>query len=326
MRLVVFVACALGLPALLQHLLSAGTEFDPAPVAALRARAPEIVLIGDSILNSSIDARLFEQRVRSGRTEILWHGGAASAAWYLMLKNWVIASNVRPRLCAIFFRDRLLTAPRFRTTPGYRSFLDSLKRGEEPVVDGLLGAGQRAQSPLRRAITFVYPGSDEPNVQQEKLSRLASDAAALAGELDSGTVRRRINEAFDVARLRDEVMPESFEVSAEGVARFDPSLERSFLPHIVDAAAAAGIPLCFVREKRWPGPNGRVEESEELRQYIADLRAWVEARGCAFIDLTDEPALTPEMFLKPGDDHIAPPAKKRATEIYAENLRPLLRP
>ena len=325
-RLVVFVACALGLPAVLLHLFSARAVFNAEPVAALRARAPEIVLIGDSILNSSIDARQFEKHLGIGRTEILWNGGAASAAWFLMLKNWVIASDVRPRFCVIFFRDRLLTAPTFRTTPGYRNFLDSLKRDEEPVVKALLAGNDRGGHWLHRAIALVYPGSDEPNVHQEKLSRLAARVAALFGEHGPSMVRRRINETFDVARLRDEVMPESFEVSAEGTGGFDPSPQRSFLPHIVEAAAAAGIPLVFVREKRWPGPDGRVEDSEQLRHYIADLRAWLESRGCTFIDLTDEPALTREMFLKEADDHTAPAAKARVTEIYAEKLRPVLAP
>ena len=63
--------------------------------------------------------------------ELLWNGGAASAAWYLLLKNYVVASGIHPRLVCIFFRERMLTDATFRTTPTYRRFL-----GVDPAREG----------------------------------------------------------------------------------------------------------------------------------------------------------------------------------------------
>lgn len=37
------------------------------------------------------------------------HAGAGSAWWYLVLKNWVIASGAHPRCVFVFFRDTNLT-------------------------------------------------------------------------------------------------------------------------------------------------------------------------------------------------------------------------
>ena len=42
-----------------------------------------------------------------------------------------------------------------------------------------------------------------------------------------------------------------------------------------------------------------------------------------FIDDTENPQRTREMFLAPHDDHMGPWAKERSTTLYAEKLRPL---
>ena len=102
-RLTIFVAAVLLLPALVAHLLPARRDFDPEPIARLRNKQPDVVLIGDSILGSSIDPRLFAEKSGARHVELFWNGGAASAAWYLLLKNYVVASEVHPRLVCIFF-------------------------------------------------------------------------------------------------------------------------------------------------------------------------------------------------------------------------------
>jgi hypothetical protein len=58
---------------------------------------------------------------------------------------------------------------------------------------------------------------------------------------------------------------------------------------------------------------------------MTDLRRWLESRGCAFVDLTNDSKPDQAMYTKPGDDHIRKEAKEEATKIYAEKLRPLLR-
>lgn len=321
-RLTIFLAAVLLLPALISHLIPARRDFDAKPIAKLRNKQPDVVLIGDSILGSSIDPRLFAEKIGARHVEMLWNGGAASAAWYLLLKNYVVPAEVHPRLVCIFFRDRLLTDATFRTTPTYRRFLESIRREKEPVFRSVL-EGDEEESAMARAIAWLYPLNDRRHVQQEKISRLAFRVAASGGH-GVGPLRRRVNETFDVAKLRDEIMPESSEVSGEKPEEFSADPKRNFLPHIIETAEQAGIPLCFVREKRHPQPDGTVPETEALRRYVADLRAWLESHGCRFVDLTNDPTLTEGMYLKDEDDHIRPAAKEAATEVYAEKLRPLL--
>jgi hypothetical protein len=324
-RLTIFAAAVLLLPALISHLLPARRDFDAKPIAHLGKKQPEVVLIGDSVLGGSIDPRLFARETGLRNVEVLWNGGAASAAWYLLLKNYIAASRIHPRLVCIFFRERMLTDATFRTTPTYRRFLESIRHEKEPVYRAILqGDETEGQSTLGRVIDWLYPLNKRRHVQQEKISRLAFRVAE-GGSASIGPLRRRVNEIFDVAMLRDEIMNESTEVSGEKPEEFTADPKRNFLPHMVETAKQAGIPLCFAREKRYPLPDGTTPQSEPLQRYMADLRSWLESRGCAFVDLTNDPKPDQTMYTKPGDDHIRPGAKEQVTKIYAEKLLPLLR-
>ena len=321
-RLAIFVVAVLSLPAVVCHLIPARREFDPKPIARLGHKQPEVVMIGDSVLGGAIDPVLFARETGLREVELLWNGGAASAAWYLLLKNYVVASGIHPRLVCIFFRERMLTDASFRTTPTYRHFLESISRDKEPVYRAIVQGDTEEQTVLRRVVDWLYPLDDRRHVQAERISRLAFRVAA--GSSRIGPLRRRVNETFDVARLRDEIMNESAEISGETPEEFDPNPKRNFLPHIVATAKEAGIPLCFVREKRYPLPDGTTPQTEDIQRYTAGLRLWVEAQGCFFVDLTNNPKPDQTMYTKPGDDHIRKGAKAESTKIYAEKLRPLL--
>ena len=322
-RLTIFLAATFLLPALISHLIPARRDFDPKPIAHLRETQPEVVMIGDSVLGGSIDPALFAKETGLRDVELLWNGGAASAAWYLLLKNYVVASGIHPRLVCIFFRERMLTDATFRTTPTYRRFLESLRHKKEPVYASILHRDEEEQGPLGRAIDWLYALNERRHVQQEKISRLAFRVAA--GGVSIGRLRRRVNEIFDPVKLREEIMNESAEVSGEKPEEFSADPKRNFLPHIVELAEQARLPLCFVREKRYPLPDGVTPQSEDIQRYMTDLRRWVESHGCAFVDLTNSPKPHQSMYTKPGDDHIRTEAKAEATKIYAEALQPLLR-
>jgi len=320
-RLTIFIAAVLLLPALVSHLIPIRRDFDPKPVAHLRKKLPEIVLIGDSVLGGSIDPVLFAREVGVQQVEVLWNGGAASAAWYLLLKNYVVAAGIHPRLVCIFFRERMLTDATFRTTPTYRRFLESIRREREPVYESILRRDE-GESALDRVINWLYPLNTRRHVNQEKISRLAFRIAA--GSTRIGPLRRHVNQIFDPVKLREEIMDESAQVSAEEPEEFTADPRRNFLPHIVETAKQAGLLLCFVREKRYPQPDGITPQTEDITRYTADLARWVESQGCLFVDLTDNPRPDQSMYTKPGDDHIRREAKPAATKIYAEKIRPLL--
>ncbi len=323
LRLTIFLAAVVLLPALVSHLIPARRDFDPKPIKHLRKTQPDVVMIGDSVLGGSINPQLFAQETGLRDVELLWNGGAASAAWYLLLKNYVVAAEIHPQLVCIFFRERMLTDATFRTTPTYRRFLESLRHPKEPVYRMVLQSDEEDKSALGRAIDWLYPLNTRRHVQQEKISRFAFRVAA--GGVSIGPLRRLVNEIFDPVKLREEIMNESAEITGEKPEEFSADPKRSFLPHIVDTAKQAGLRLCFVREKRYPLPDGTTPEPEDIQRYMNDLRQWVESQGYLFVDLTSNLKPDQSMYTKPGDDHIRKGAKDEATKIYAEKLRPLLR-
>src|SRR6185295_14643237 len=117
-RLWLFMALVIILPALLNRVLPGKGHFNSKPIEQLKSKQPDLVLIGDSMLDSRVDADLLGQKL-GGPVALIWNGGAASAWWYLVLKNYVLAADVHPKVVCFFFRDRLLTDAAFRTTGTY---------------------------------------------------------------------------------------------------------------------------------------------------------------------------------------------------------------
>ena len=322
-RLLIFALAILLVPMALNHWLPGKRPFNRQPLERLRADRPAIVLIGDSLVHAAIDPQLLQKELGDGKVDMIWRGGAASAAWYLSLKNYVVASGVRPHWCCIFFTYDLLTNAPFRTTPTYRAFLESLMHGEDPVFHEVLGDPSAHETFPQQVVSWLYPLNDRRHHYQEKISRLAFRMETLTGPRIKA-LPRRVNEIFDVARMRQETLPQTPDAVEAQRLEFSADPKKNFLPHIVKTAAEAGIALCFVRVRPNPGRENEFRESPELQKYVQQLRAWIEGQGCVFIDTTGNKRFTPDMYLRPDDDHIGPWAKEQATKIYADELRPLL--
>jgi hypothetical protein len=322
--LLIFIACFLALPALVSWCIPLRVRFDKKPIARLQARSPDIVILSDSIVDNGIDPDLLGQLLYGRRVELLWYGGASSAAWYFQFKNYVAASGIRPQLVCIFFRDRMLTDPRFRTEGTYRAKLEAAMHEDEPAYRLVLGA-KRSGTSLSSLLGSIYPLDARRYAFHQYLEETSMRLVADAG-LTVPKVRRAVNRTFAVTNLAGGAADEAAAVTKERSMPFDPDPALSFLPHIVETAEISHLPLCFVRVKRYPDKDGRAAESDDLKSYVAQLRAWIEGHGCRFVDDTDNSARTQDMYLAPGDDHAGPWAKKRSTELYAGELQPLLSP
>ncbi len=323
-RLLIFVAVVLVVPAIASHLMPVKTHFDAKPIADLQAKKPQVVILSDSMVDNGVDPELLGKLLGGRRVELLWYGGAASASWYFRLKNYIAAAHIHPELVCIFFRDRVLTDPRFRIEGSYRSKLEAAMHQDEPIYRLVLSQQLAGAGDLNRWVDRLYPLNAHRHAQHEKIEqtsmRLISNAGVTVSEL-----RRWINETFALANLGDGAA-EAAAISQERQIEFDPNPQRSFLKHTIAAAAEAHIPLCFLRVKRHPSADGFVYQDEQLRKYVTNLRNWIESQGCYFIDDNDNPERVQDMYLRPGDDHMGPWAKERSTELYANKLRSLLLP
>ncbi len=322
-RLLFYVLFVLLVPALLSQMVRTKEGFNPRPIAQLRAEKPQVVLMSDSTLYNGVDPQLMETLL-GRRVALSWYGGAASASWYFRLKNYVVASGVRPELVCILFRDRMLTDPEFRSGGIFRRNIELTMHEDEPVYREVLENKAVMKSKMERYLSLLYPANRRRAADHEKIARIVNRVVGSIG-LGMPDLPARTNEVFTAANLRSGAS-EAAAVTSAPEAEFDADPEHSFLPHMVDLAEQAGIKLCFLRVKRYPGRDGRVPQTESLRRYISQLKAWVESRGCIFIDDIDNPERTQQMFAAPGDDHTAASATRRSTELYAEELRPLLLP
>ena len=116
------------------------TPFDTGVIAALRRLRPEFVLVGDSMAGSRVDAAHLAALLGYRDVASIYYAATGPAFWYLALKNWIVASQVRPKLVIIFFRDENLTDAAFRVTGEYRGSLDRVAHDREPVLNDILCA------------------------------------------------------------------------------------------------------------------------------------------------------------------------------------------
>jgi hypothetical protein len=322
-RLLLFIAATLIVPAGLSRVFLIKTHFDSNPVAQLRVKEPDIVMLSDSVLDNGVDKQLMSELLGGRRVELLWYGGSASASWYFRLKNHIVASGIHPELVCILFRDRMLTNPNFRTEGTYRYKLEATMHNNEPVFATLHEREAAKKYDLERLVDKLYPLNARRHVAQEKIERkllrVLSNLGTTVTELQD-----RLNATFATSNLRGGGAEEAAALANQEEAEFDPDPRMSFLPHIVDVAQQANIRLCFLRVKRFPDADGRVAQSLGLRRYIVQLSRWIQTHGCYFLDDTDNLERTQDMYFFPGDDHMSPWAKRKSTVLYAEELRTIL--
>jgi hypothetical protein len=286
-------------------------------IAELQRLRPRFVVIGDSMAGTRINERLLGTLIGRPIAPLL-QAGSGSAFWYLALKNWVIASGVRPDAVFIFFRDTNLTDTMFRLDEQFRWSLDLVAGEREDELNAIVTSA--VEGPWRgahRAIERVYGGDRSRRLLEPALNRLPTTWITTSRRRQAGLLAY-INDRFGLAHLR---VMEASDMEADEGTDFHAVVGRSVLPVMIRDARRSGIRLCFVRVQRRPIDDGPPPQSRALRRYVADLRRYLEEQGALFHDDTGDPALTLDMY---GDgDHIAAHARDRYTRLLYERLRPL---
>jgi hypothetical protein len=289
--------------------------FDGERITDLARMNPDLVLIGDSMLGTRIDAALLT-RLTGQLTAPLLYPGSGPAWWYLALKNWVIASGIHPRAVVVFFRDTNLTSVLFRVDA--IASLDSAARDREDELNAVVA--RRRGSPfyrLRDAVDRLYRAEAarhwiEPAVNEWPAHVLIPYRKRRAAFL------WRLNERFGPAHLRP-MDAADMQATEDREADFEAFVDKSALPLMLRDARQAGLTLVLVRVQRRPAGGGAPYQSPALQRYVASLKAYVEAQGGVFMDDTGDPAQTLDIY---GDgDHLTLEGRRRYTEMFASRLR-----
>lgn len=285
---------------------------------------PQIVLIGNSILNSSVDEAAFSGHTRT-RTVKLWIGGSSSAWWYAVTKNVVAKAMVKPKIAVIFFRDHYLTDPGFRVYGEFKLRLNDMLSDDDELIDRLVY--------LKRMNWFTYNLSKySPLFQKRAAIKRGFNASvkdALVGRsmgLEKGKTDEAIARVFDDKNMDEDILT-TRQLSAESnysrrIYDFKSCVKKSFLPHTIEVAKKKNIKLVFVRMKRKRDAE-TVTQPKMLKKYIDDLDAYLEKNDCGFIDFTYDPRIKTEHFAS-GDHLTLGQGRKVFTKILAEQMAKLL--
>jgi hypothetical protein len=287
----------------------------------LRAKKPEVALLGNSMLGMGVDPDLLMRLLKKRMTVQAAHG-SASSFWYLYTKNVVGALEEPPPTLVVFFRDFFLTLPEFRVDGDFRKRLDDYSIGQEWDLQHL--AYKPFQPPGDRFMEKYLPLHSIRNPAQEKLDQvIRTTAGDLLGE-DGKIMETALGKTFDRS-LSDEELVTKMQLDAENVTSFNrldfPNQNaRSFLPLMVEIAKEKNVQLVFVRVRR--RENLTKPQPEALVQYINDLRAYLEENGAILLDFSGEERLQEEHY---GDgDHLNGKGKTLFTQLLAERLAPHL--
>ncbi len=319
----------LGIPALLDLGPLPRKPFDDQPVQMLKKAQPQCVFLGDSMLESRIDEAVLNS-VADRPCTLLARQGSSSAMWFLLLKNVIAGQPQPPPTVVVFFRSRQLTLPAHRATSTHRFRLEPVMRGAEPVVEELVGAEVRRQTPLLDRLSLAaYPVQWRREDLQERIQSWALDLVARSREYTG--IRAQAHEIFSAKNLRADG-PQDFEAMEGGQSgldvddhEFGSSVEHSFLPHMLKTAQAKNIRLVFFRVKRRPGENGALaNENATAPTYLAALRAYLEKAGATLIDETSDVEVTLDFY--GAGDHVKTAMEKRYTEMFWRKVGPLLPP
>jgi hypothetical protein len=285
--------------------------FDQASADAVREVQPQFVVIGDSMAGIRIDPL---QLSRASHTRVvgLFHPGSPVAYWYLAFKNLLVENEVKGARGAIFFfRDDQLTT-QIQVTPGS---LDRVAKDHEPELDRVLAADRLgAFSGVHRVARGAYQFDRTRLSVEPWLLRVPAEVAA--PPLTAPELLQAINtDVFALDRLRRFEAADLAQGSGAALD-FAANVNDSLLPEILRLAERSQIRVAFIRVQRRPGADGPPPQSAALKQYVDDLKAYLEGRGAYFHDDWGDPDQPLSMYAD--GDHLTSDGRARYTDRFAE--------
>lgn len=279
----------------------------------LKAADPEVLFIGNSMLDSRIDRNYYE-KLSGKKTYLLTRAGFASSGWYLLLKNFIAASGIQPEIVYIFFRDTFPTDPLFRATDHY---IGDFKTNEENIYYNTLLKNMSIMEKVQYYTKKFYPILLYKNNVGQIINNHFYTIAGTFFDLNP----KDINDLFEIKNLRpvkDDGENTDIKFNDERF-NFKTRLRNSFLPHIIKIAKKNNLKLVFIRIQRRPGNESFSFNQAIQKKYIEDLEENLYMNGFLFHDFTGDKRITLSMY--GSGDHINNKSKKKYTKIFYTTLK-----
>lgn len=283
--------------------------------AKLRADRPEWVLVGNSQLNSRVDPDYLEKLCGHPLYKLSF-SATKSAMWYLMVRTIVVPSGVKPKVVTVFFRDRDLMRPTMRAGDNHE-MIERLNGRDLPEWEQVMGhyddlrttPWSRLTDGVAEGLGGILPGAKWREWGRGKVQKIAFNVSAFGDSRDYPERREERNQVLSLDHARSQQAgptEEELEAEAEKLDAlekhfdvvFDPSSDKSFLPHLVALAKKEGFVLHLHRIKTNPDTPPLMDEYvRTLPQFIADMRTWAISQGCLFTDESEIAEITGSYFV-----------------------------
>lgn len=286
--LVVFVVVVFAAPAALLR-FSQDSSFDEAALNSLNRQQPEIVFIGNSMLETRIDPVHLTELLNGREVASLAVPGSQSAVWYLQLKKLVAATDRPPETVFVFFRNDLITQPLAPLDDRNRELVESLEESGDTEYEAALESSRSLHQQMVNGLELVYPVQLENG---EALKAISQASAALLPSTHQ-ELSARSEDRFAFHNLREADLDEP---PPKAQRPFGEAVGSSFLPLMLQVAADSGISLVFVRVQARPNVDGTVRESESMAAYSKELADFLAQSNVGYIDFTGNPSVDRALY------------------------------
>jgi hypothetical protein len=266
--------------------VSTGKQMIDEIEARVRDEKPEVVLIGNSMVNSGVDLELLGE-ILGARVTTLHVNGSKAPTWYLLLKNRVFAQGHRPHAVVIVGASRAMLGNQIE---GYVVLEHNAHRGSvEEVVDAKTsgeqpGPVQWKWAKLRRD---QLRANILDSIRRWTTSMVFANAIAADGAADADTwAKAQLEEVFGDAAAMSGVTPsrvipvveiETQEEQAEAI-----DVEDTFIPDFVKLAAEHDARIVFARVPIAPSGPGAEDAVEPLMKRSL---SWLSGQDAGYLDM-----------------------------------------
>ena len=283
---------------------------------AIEQSRPELVLVGDSVLERGVDADLLS--ARSGvKSYAIYVPGSGTASWYLVMKNIILKSAEPPKYIAIVFRNTMLTVPQYRTTGRYQELLDDYASKNEPLLMELAFISQ--MNPIEKFSQQYIPlYSARLKIREELDSFLRYlPTSAMLGcdrECTNDAIKSTFGREVDLMALTQMMEDAAKTLYDPEEMNFERQVADSFLPYMIQLAQENNVNLIFIRT----GIVGY--EPPALEKYTKSLDAYLSKQDHVFlINFDHDPRIKKEFYYNDGL-HFNEYGKAEFTKMLADEL------
>lgn len=283
-----------------------------------------VVLVGDSALDTSVDAKILSTSLGIP-SQAISIPGSTSAFWYLVVKNMILEAEKMPDTIIIFFRDTILTVPNYHVNGGYVHEIDEFATSNEAVL--LERAYLNFMNPLEQWALSYLPLYNSREQLTETVDYYAWNMLPSLFMVCKRDCLDRANAVvFHVDNLQKEwrneaLVDEQDILFTQQAMDFKAQVDSSFLPVIIQMVHENGLHLILVHERTFLFPSSSAEP-EALHQYKADLAAYLRENDVTLLDFSYDARLPAELYTDP--IHMNRNGKMIFTQILAEALKTLI--